>query len=132
MVVHNWSYWKKRAKKQFQLYVRLRDADKAGCCRCITCGRIYHYKRMNGGHFIPAEWTSTCFMEINCHSQCVYCNLGLEGNREKYREFMIKKYGLENVEGLEKQKHIQTKYTIYDFQIIEKIYKDKCNEYLLS
>ena len=124
---HDLTWWKKEAKKTFQLYVRLRDADSFGYCTCVTCGRRNHYKKMNGGHFIPAEWLSTCFIEHNCHAQCVYCNKGLQGNTDAYFIFMEKKYGRGTVDQLIQQKHLNVKHSYQDYQEIIDIYSDKIN-----
>lgn len=125
---HNWSYWKRQAKIVFQKYIRLRDSNNQGFCFCASCGRAGHWKKMNGGHFIPAERLATCFVEQNCHAQCVYCNKGLGGNVHEYRKFMVKRYGKETVESLENQKHLNIKYTMYDFKAIIILYDQKIDE----
>ena len=127
MKKHTLSWWKKKAKATFQLYIRLRDSDKHGFCKCITCGKVSHYKKMNGGHFIPAERLATCFIEHNCHGQCVYCNKGLQGNTDAYWVFMEKKYGRETIDSLMQQKELNVKHKFYDYQEIIEIYTDKIN-----
>lgn len=86
---------------------------------------------MNGGHYIPAAWLATCFIELNCHAQCVYCNKGLGGNIDEYRKFMIKKYGKDIVDSLSQQKHLNVKYTIWDFKAII-IHYDQLNEKIIE
>lgn len=127
MKKHTLSWWKKKAKATFQKWVRLRDSDEYGFCKCCTCGRTYHWKKINGGHFIPAEWLATCFIEHNCHSQCIYCNKGLQGNTDVYFVFMEKKYGRPAVDQLIAQKHLNVKHSYIDYQEIIDIYTDKSN-----
>lgn len=124
---HSLPWWKRKAKATFQKFIRLRDSDENGFCKCCTCGRTTHYKKMNGGHFIPTEWLSTCFIEHNCHAQCVYCNKGLQGNTDSYWVFMEKKYGREAVDQLIAQKHLNVKHSYSDYQEIIEIYTDKIN-----
>ena len=125
MKKHTLTWWKKKAKKTFQKWVRLRDADKHGFCKCCTCGTIKHWKKCDGGHFIPAEWLATCFIEHNCHSQCKSCNGFLEGNKDEYFIFMEKKYGRGTVDQLIQQKHLNIKYTYSDYSDIIDLYTDK-------
>ena len=118
--------WKKEAKKVFQRWVRLRDMDNNGFCKCCSCDRVYHWKELNAGHFIPAEWLATCFDERNCHAQCVYCNKGLQGNTDSYFLFMEKNYGRGFVEELVSRKHNKVKLKAFDYQEIIETYSDKC------
>jgi len=127
MKKHTLSWWEKKAKQTVQKYVRLRDSDENGYCKCCTCGRVYHWKKMNGGHFIPAEWLATCFIEHNIHAQCIYCNKGLQGNTDAYWVFMEKKYGREEIDLLMESKHLNVKHKYFDYQQIIEEYTDKIN-----
>jgi hypothetical protein len=115
---------KKLAKKEFQLYVRIRDSHD-GYCRCCTCNKIYHYKEMDGGHFIPATYLPTCFEPTNCHAQCVRCNNWLEGNRDEYFVFMERKYGRAEIDRLMALKNINMKYTEFDYLNMIKKYRNE-------
>lgn len=83
---------------------------------------------MNAGHYIPkgACGNDYYFDERNVHAQCFHCNCVLEGNRIKYREFILTKYGKDALEELE------TRYgtTNRDYPFEEKIayYKQKDHE----
>lgn len=77
------------AKKPFQKYIRLRDADLP----CISCG-TYTASIFDGGHFYKAEiYSGLIFNEDNCHKQCRKCNSFLGGNENNYRLGLIDRYG---------------------------------------
>jgi hypothetical protein len=77
----------------FSIYIRLRDSDKQGICKCFTCGALKHWTKGDAGHGIPRQHKATKFNEINNNFQCKGCN-GFEGGmREEYKKAMDKKYG---------------------------------------
>ena len=77
----------------FSVFIRLRDSDENGVCRCFTCGVIKHWTKGDCGHGIPRQHKATKFNEWNNHFQCKKCN-GFEGGmREAYEKAMDKKYG---------------------------------------
>lgn len=84
-----------------QKLIRLKAADEFGYCKCTTCDNRDHYKRMQGGHFIPRGNKATKLMEENIHPQCKGCNgFGMKyGNAEKhYTLYMEDMYGREFVD----------------------------------
>ena len=75
-------------------YIRRRDADENGYVDCCTCGKTYHWTKIQAGHFIAAaQGNATRWDERNIHSQCMRCNLNLGGNGAEYYPFMVNKYG---------------------------------------
>jgi hypothetical protein len=84
----------KKAWDAFSLYIRLRDADKDGICRCFTCGLHRHFRKLDCGHGIPRQHNATKFDEQNNHAQCKGCNGFEQGQREKYGIAVDKKYGV--------------------------------------
>ena len=86
--------------KDLQKAIRMEAADDRGICRCVTCGKKGHYKRMQGGHFVPGRRQSILFIEENIHVQCINCNNYLSGNVMEYERFMVQRYGEEKVEEL--------------------------------
>lgn len=100
---------KQLAKKEFQKYVRMRDADEHGYCTCCTCGKRLHWKEIDGGHFVPAERLATCFIDENCNPQCTYCNKWQYGRLDEYFVYMEKRYGRAVIDSLLKQKWDQVK-----------------------
>ena len=96
---------KAEAKRVAQQYARLRDEKEP----CNSCGKK-HASQWDGGHYMKAEiYSGVILEEININKQCSYCNKELHGNLIHYREGMIRKYGIETVEILEK-KAIETRY----------------------
>lgn len=92
----------------FSIYIRLRDSDKNGNCRCFTCGVIKHWTKGDAGHGIPRQHKATKFNEWNNNFQCKKCN-GFEGGmREAYKEAMNKKYGPQTWEKMQ----IAAKHTV--------------------
>lgn len=76
-------------RKPFQMWIRMRDADKP----CISCG-TYYSDIWDGGHYSKAEtYTGMIFNENNCHKQCRKCNKYLDGNESNYRIGLIKRIG---------------------------------------
>jgi hypothetical protein len=89
--------------KLLQKLVRMKAADENGYCRCVTCNKSYHWKQMQGGHFIERGRIPTKIVEENIHPQCEYCN---QWGMKKasvvliYREYMVDTYGSDFVDEL--------------------------------
>ena len=93
------------AAKLLQRYVRLKASDDNGYCTCVTCGKVDHYKAMQGGHFIPRGRTIFKLYEPNIHPQCPHCNCwGMKQAHYvlRYREWMVDYYGERRVKAMEK------------------------------
>jgi hypothetical protein len=85
---------KKKAWKVFSAWVRKRDK------RCVTCGS---YNQLCAGHF----WHGVLdFDEINVNCQCKQCNTFKSGNLAPYSVYLIRKYGQNAFEDLEKRHYI--------------------------
>jgi hypothetical protein len=79
--------------KVFSMYIRLRDADDQGICKCFTCNHRAHWKKMDCGHGIGRQHWGTRYSERNNHAQCKGCN-GFNGGRmDVYKTEVDKKYG---------------------------------------
>lgn len=66
--------------------------------KCITCPKIAPIdQRMHGGHFIKSTVMPVRWMRTNIHSQCVTCNTYLDGNESMYAQFIVKEYGVEEL-----------------------------------
>jgi hypothetical protein len=114
------------ARKEFQSWIRLRDVDYA----CISCGTTYT-RQWDGGHFYKAElYSAMIFNEMNCHKQCCYCNDHLDANLLEYRKGLIKRYGIEYVEELERIKDSLRSYKYSKSELLEikAKYKQKINQ----
>lgn len=72
----------------FSQYVRLSNADYRGMCTCVTCGRQYHWKKIQAGHFMSRKNYSTRFDEENVKPQCVGCNMFKSGEQYKFSLYL--------------------------------------------
>lgn len=106
----------------------MRDADENGNCRCITCGRINHWKKMDCGHGIPRQHKSTKYSEINNHAQCKPCNGFEGGKREVYKEEINKRYGDGIWEKLELASKKVVKFSQFEIDTMTVYYRNKVNE----
>ena len=77
----------------FSLFIRLRDADNSGYCCCITCGKIFHWKNGDAGHFIPRDRHATRYNTKNVNFQCLHCNRFRSGEQYAHGIAIDKKYG---------------------------------------
>ncbi len=88
---------KQDTRKVFQQWIRVRDSN----LRCICCGT--ESESYDGGHYKKAElYSGVIFHPLNVNKQSVYCNQWLNGNEAEYRIGLVKKYGTEAVEELER------------------------------
>ena len=83
-------------------YVRLRDADDNGNCRCITCPMVLPWKQMQAGHWQDRRKLGTRFHDKNVNAQCEHCNEFLGGRFNLYQQAIEYKYDIETVKLLEK------------------------------
>ena len=86
--------------KLLQKHVRLKAAvaaDKNGFIECVSCNKWFHWKDMQGGHWIERGKQATKIMEENIHPQCKGCNqYGMRHRthvREGYSKYMRDMYG---------------------------------------
>lgn len=92
------SQLRRKLDKVFSEFIRQRD--KGICC---TCGKQDTWKYMQCGHYISRSSLATRYNEINCHCQCVGCNIFKKGNMPSYTLFLQKKYGYEIIQSLYKK-----------------------------
>lgn len=121
------SLLQQRLDRVFSEYIRLRDANENGFCRCATCGAMWRWQIMQNGHYINRQHIKTRYDERNCHSQCSNCNIGLRGNLDRYKRFIIDKYGVKVLEELETAKRVIEKWTVSDYQGKIEYYKAEVN-----
>ena len=88
---------KKKLWVIFSEFIRKRDGllttGSTEWALCITCGKRYHYKLLQAGHFIAGRHNSGLFSEEGTHAQCYNCNINLKGNTLVYRRKIIELYG---------------------------------------
>jgi len=125
--------WKKDCDAIYSRYIRLSKSNK-GYCTCVTCGVRKPIKEMQNGHYVPRDCLYLRFVDMNCHPQCISCNIMKDGNKVNYALFMIRTYGQDVLERLDDLKNHNRlfKYTWvdYDEMIIKYKYiiKELCEE----
>lgn len=93
----------KKASELAQLWARLKDADNKGMTQCVTCGKVGHYKEMQGGHFIERGKAATRLYPNNIFPQCPWCNMwGMKRASVvlKYEDYLTSRFGKDAVEEL--------------------------------
>ena len=120
---------KKKVWKLFSEYIRLRDCIKTTGCSsfglCITCGKRYHFKLLQAGHFISGRHNANLFSERGTHAQCYNCNINLRGNTLEYRRKIIELYGEGVDEELEEEARQTRKFNISNLEAMEEMLKEK-------
>lgn len=96
-ILREWIYkndnsWKDLADAVFSTYIRLKNADKDWRCKCVTCGKVLHWREIQNGHYRKRNCNKYRFDERNCHPQCKRCNVLLDGNYRDYHIYMVKTY----------------------------------------
>ena len=118
----------KAAQREFNRYIRLRDAGQA----CICCGRPLDGSDVGGmfdcGHYRSVGSASHLrFHELNAHGQTKQCNRYGAGRAVDYRIGLIARIGLEAVEALEAS-NTPHKWTHDELREIRQTYRAKCKE----
>lgn len=114
------SYWRDRAQRAFNAWVRYRDAGLP----CVSCGR-HHAGKVNAGHYLSrGARPELAFEPLNVWLQCEPCNTSKGGNVALYRVELVRRIGTEKVEWLEGP-HEPLRYRREDFEAIEAEYTAK-------
>ena len=124
-VEHTRAWYKKNwADVWFSRFIRERDKGQ-----CYTCPNHNDPKKMQCGHFVPRQYSSTRYSEINNHCQCYACNMLYNGQPDVYAIKLKKDYGSDIVENLNS---MRSRIEIgMDYKAIGDKYKEKY-ETLLS
>ena len=118
----------KEAQKEFNRYVRLRDAGLP----CICCDERLTDTNLTGGGWDCGHYRSVGsaghlrYTETNAAAQRKYCNQYLAGNIIGYRVGLIRRIGLEAVEALEAN-NTPHKWTRQEVREIRDTYRAKAN-----
>ena len=111
-----------RAKclEAMQLLRRLEESDDNGYCACVTCGKVDHYKNMDGGHFIAKGHSSFWALEEeNINPQCKGCNgFGMKHGTAQYEygKWMEAKHGELFVQNMLETKKDSRKWYAQDYR----------------
>lgn len=118
----------KKLDKVFSLYIRKRDAN-GDYFTCITCNEIKLFSKADAGHYVSRGYKSLRFDERNVHAQCTKCNRFLSGNMDEYTIFMIRRYGVDVLEELNRLKYTVKQFTSQELQDMIDHYKQKLTEF---
>lgn len=93
-----------KADKAMSQYIRQKYADASGFVKCVSCGKLDHWKNMDCGHFIPkSRGASIRYLEENVHPECPGCNRFNEGHLIDYTRYMIDMYGNDMIDELKRE-----------------------------
>lgn len=120
--------YKAKLDRIFSEYIRRRDADVNGYGKCISCGKIIHWKDADCGHYVNRRHLSLRYDEKNCNLQCRHCNRFDEGNMMGYAEGLTNKYGSQVHTYLKIKKHNTCRISQAAYEGLIKHYKSKIKE----
>lgn len=109
----------KELDKWFSLYIRLRNSDHRGFTKCITCGKVDHYKKLQAGHFASRKHYATRWDEENVQVQSYGCNVMQQGQQYLFAKWLDKEYGEGKADELINKSHQAVKFS--DQDLLEKI-----------
>lgn len=125
---------KKKAWTEFSRFIRTRDClNSTGTPdqgRCVTCGNILPFEKLQAGHFVPGRRNAGLFDERGVHAQCYACNVGLHGNWPEYLRFMESEYGQDVIDELIDLRHVTVKFTAADLEERAKDYRERTKDLL--
>lgn len=96
----------KQLDSVFSTYIRLRDSDNNWIVVCPLCWKRMKWKDSQNMHFITRGCWLYRFDEDNCHAWCKRCNVMLHGNYIIYTRWMQKRYGIEMVDKMIRNKSL--------------------------
>jgi hypothetical protein len=71
----------------FSQFIRLSNSID-GFCTCVTCGRVYEWKKIQAGHFISRQHYSVRWDERNVKPQCYGCNVMQQGRQYEFSKYL--------------------------------------------
>ena len=107
----------------FSEYIRRRYA-KDDMAKCVTCGKVDHWKNQQAGHFMSRKHYSTRWDEENVQVQCAGCNVFRAGEQYKVSLYL----GQEKSEELLLKCHKTVKLSDVDLLEMIDTYKQKIAE----
>ena len=124
----NLSKAKKTADRWFSKYIRLRDSDSNGFCRCVTCDKAKHWKEMDAGHFQSRRYLATRYDEHNCAAQCQNCNQWNSGEQYRFGKEIDLRYGEGTALEIENKARSLTKMTKQEVMELAREFKDMAEQ----
>lgn len=118
----------RRADKYFSLYIRKSKSMNGQHCKCVTCGKIAHWKDMDCGHYMERDNYSTRYDEKNCNPQCTHCNNYRKGRQALHGQYIDKQYGAGTADGLIQKSKLLANFTKLGLDEIAAEYKLKLGQ----
>ena len=112
----------------FSEWVRLRDSDHQGVCKCITCGDFKHWQSMDAGHFITRENMGTRWEEPNVNAQCPHCNRFKAGRQYEHGIAIDRKYGQGTADLMTAKGNAVCNWEDFEIETMYKYYKNAVKE----
>ena len=121
---------KEKLDKLVSEYIRKRDSDHRGMCKCISCGKEAPAfgGSIHAGHLFSRRYLSIRFDPKNVNSQCSYCNTFLNGNQLRAARGVDAKWGEGTVAELESRMHTVVKLSRIDYEEAIENIKQKIKE----
>lgn len=116
---------KRETAKDLQKAIRLESADRNGECQCVTCGKRYHWKEIQAGHFVSGRSNGVLFDERGIHPQCVSCNMFRNGNQEAYFQFMLSRFGQSVIDELLANRRKVVQFSRAELNAMRSGYRDR-------
>lgn len=110
----------------FSTFIRLRDSNENGYCKCFTCGGIRYWRNLDCGHGVKRQHMATKYHEQNNHAQCKLCNGPMGGGKPKqYKEEMNKRYGPGTWDSIEMLSRTVCKFGAFEIATMTFHYKEE-------
>ena len=91
----------KALDEDFSVFIRMSAANDNGYICCPTCGKTYHWKKMDCSHYISRHEHAVRWDERNVIAQCQSENRYQSGNIWKLRRVLVNRHGEKAVEQVE-------------------------------
>ena len=117
----------KKLDKVFSEYIRLRDTKPWNFeyGRCISCGRVLPWAKLQCGHYHSRIHMNTRFDERNCNAECISCNIYSADHLIDYRKNLIMKIGEKEVDMLDVRAHQSKSFSLFELQLLIQHYEEE-------
>lgn len=114
----------------FSVVRRKMAANDEGVVACCTCDKLFHWKDVHCGHFVPREAKGLRWSTINTAPQCPgpECNGHPDGNQLKFGQYIDRVYGQGTAEELKRQRYEAFHVTREWLKEQIKIWRNKLNQ----
>ena len=112
----------------FSVYVRSKDADRAGRVECYTCGISKPWKEVDAGHFQTRAKYSTRWDEMNVKPQCKHCNMTNGGHQYQFALHLDQEYGPGTADEVVRRSNQMRKYSAVELKELIALYLQKVSE----